>query len=378
MPIPALVGAALISSAASTGTAAMQNSSNNKRALANAQLERQWQLEDRLHDEQYNSPAAQLGRLRDAGINPLLSSGAANVEQVPTQSSTVDGPVNVPQTDLGALVGSSFTNLASSADLELRKEELELAKKKTNSEIKKTESDILVNDSVIDLNEKLGLKTDQERNVLYQTFQKLLTENKYYDERLQKELNLLGIEYNEKQLEYKFNYDTFEERKKMLELTNKKIKKEIDELASRIGLNKAMAALTYGNLKKLNMELAYGTPYWQARSFMYQAKKDGLTYNQTRLQYEADKYMYPILKRDADFRDSWLYRFWHGGAGDAAKTGGQLGMQLYGIKSFNKKGFTINNNSTFNTTPPPMSREDISRIYRQDNWNTTGNIYIPR
>lgn len=385
MPIPALVGAALISSAASTGTAAMQNSSNNKRALANAQLERQWQLEDRLHDEQYNSPVAQLGRLRDAGINPLLSSGEANVEQVPTQSATVDGPVNVPQTDLGALVGSSFTNLASSADLELRKEELELDKKKVENEINKTRSDIEVNETIKKLNEKTGNKTDAEAKKLGEEFKILETQNQYYAEQLREELNLTKENVNEKKLTNKFLKDTYEERVKALTLTNRKIKKEIDEIASRIGLNHAQTDYWKAQATWLNEQICYDMPFWQSQDVMNGALDKGVAYNISLLNYEFQKKMqpiqfaiqknefefqkamYPIRIRDAKYKDNWIWRTYdtYGrevlfGMRQQAKDIAGFAMQAYGVKGLSNLGKGV---TTIGTNIKPGIDNPFSGTY---------------
>lgn len=66
MPIPALIGAALISAGASVGSNLLQNRANR----------RQWDRANR-----YNHPAAQMQRLKQAGLNPNLVYGDGNAIQ---------------------------------------------------------------------------------------------------------------------------------------------------------------------------------------------------------------------------------------------------------------------------------------------------------
>lgn len=43
------------------------------RYMKGLQMQRDWQLEDRTHWENYNAPISQLQRMREAGINPMFS-----------------------------------------------------------------------------------------------------------------------------------------------------------------------------------------------------------------------------------------------------------------------------------------------------------------
>lgn len=76
--------------------------------FGNALLTRVWQLEDREHDEDYNSPAAQVSRLRAAGINPDIQGG---VDGVATQSQSAPAPA-ATQNDVADSTEREQTDIA--------------------------------------------------------------------------------------------------------------------------------------------------------------------------------------------------------------------------------------------------------------------------
>lgn len=76
-----------------------------------AQIERNWALEDRAHQEQYTSPEAQMDRLKAAGLNPNLVYGEGVTA---TGQSEQPRPVsfNMPNFNTGL---SAFSNLGAQA-----------------------------------------------------------------------------------------------------------------------------------------------------------------------------------------------------------------------------------------------------------------------
>lgn len=85
------------------------------------ELERQWSLEDRAHDEAYNSPIAQVQRQRAAGLNPDLQ----GIDNTPTQSQAVpqgtapaqqSSPVELPELGDGwQIFAQIFSTVVSGA-----------------------------------------------------------------------------------------------------------------------------------------------------------------------------------------------------------------------------------------------------------------------
>ena len=100
---------------------------------------RAWQLQDRAHDEMYNSPALQRQRMYDAGIG---GDYANLVQGVPTQSNTAEGKVSE-----SAMAGlSSIGNTAADAyiqseSLGVQKEQLGINREVAKATAAKSEAD---------------------------------------------------------------------------------------------------------------------------------------------------------------------------------------------------------------------------------------------
>lgn len=94
MAIPAAIVAAGITAAAAGGQAIAQGKMNRKTLKFNKQMmktQREWALQDWDRANQYNHPAQQMQRLREAGLNPHLIYGsgsatntASNVQATPS------------------------------------------------------------------------------------------------------------------------------------------------------------------------------------------------------------------------------------------------------------------------------------------------------
>ena len=77
------------------------NLQNRAWALQDAATERAWSLADRQHEEEYNSPAAQMQRYKDAGLNPNLIYGSATNEATSTNETDISTPTaTAPQSTM--------------------------------------------------------------------------------------------------------------------------------------------------------------------------------------------------------------------------------------------------------------------------------------
>lgn len=78
MPIPAAIGAALIGAGTSAASNVIQNAGGKRRMKYQARLNReQWELQN-----EYNTPSAQIERLKAAGLNPNLIYGTSPTSAV--------------------------------------------------------------------------------------------------------------------------------------------------------------------------------------------------------------------------------------------------------------------------------------------------------
>ena len=391
----------LAATAASMAGSYLMNRHSEKKAQENAQIQRQWQLEDRAHEEAYNDPQAQLNRLRNAGINPMNSGSIGVGESAVPQA---DAPENVQYRNPGEDLSNGMIAMSNyemqGKDLDLRKDQLELDKRKLENEIKKTHSEIEVNKTVAELNKATGAKTAAETKNLGEQFKSLQTQNEYLADQLKADLDLKNEDLNEKKLTNKFLKDTYNERVKTLKLTNKKIMSDINEIASRIGLNKAMTKYWLNQAEWLNEQLAYNMPFWQSQDVMNGALDKGVAYNVSLLGYEYqkkiqpiqyqidknrmefEKAMNPIRIRDAKYKDNWFYRTYdtYGrefmfGIRQQAKDIAGFAMQAYGVKGLNNlnRGVTTIGSNLQSGVQNPFS--GVYQNYRNYNQPIPPNSY---
>lgn len=386
MPFPlalGILGAAAVSAVGS----ALQNRRAEVVARRNAEQQRQWQLEDRAHEEAYNDPQAQLARFRAAGINPM-NSGSIGVGEsaVPNAPAIESVDYRNPGEDIAEGISTLANYDTQQKDLSLRRDQLELDKKKVDNEIAKTRSDIEVNDTIKKLNEAAKVKTDAEAKKLDEEFKSLQTQNNFLADQLREDLNLKKEDVNEKRLTNKFLKDTYNERVKTLELTNRRMKKEIDEIASRIGLNNAQTKYWQNQAEWLNEQLAYNMPFWQSQDVMNGALDKGVAYNISLLGYEFQKKMQPIQYqlqkneldyrnainpirvRDAKYKDNWIWRTYdtYGrevlfGMRQQAKDIAGFAMQAYGVKGLSNLGHGV---TTIGSNIKPGVENPFSGYYQ--------------
>lgn len=101
-------GADVLSAGINAVLTSEQNRKNREFAKQQTFQARRWAMDDWAMQNQYNSPAEQMKRLREAGLNPNLVYGNGAVQQganiANTQQARYEG--KAPQIDLGGAVGS--------------------------------------------------------------------------------------------------------------------------------------------------------------------------------------------------------------------------------------------------------------------------------
>lgn len=126
----------------------LTNVKNRKFAREMYKTQRQDALSDWEMQNAYNSPAAQMARFKDAGLNPHLIYGQGNVASPVRSSGAGGGQAVAPRTDLGAMYNfalkSNQANLAAgSAELlKAREENLKAQTVKTLSEVNLTNQNV--------------------------------------------------------------------------------------------------------------------------------------------------------------------------------------------------------------------------------------------
>lgn len=99
-------GASIGSTIANPILQSLQNKANRQFVEKQYRTQRADAVADRDYENAYNSPAAQMQRLKEAGLNPHLALGGGNqggVSSPTKQASTNSAPTQAPQVDVGYL-----------------------------------------------------------------------------------------------------------------------------------------------------------------------------------------------------------------------------------------------------------------------------------
>lgn len=154
MPFPLLGAAAAAIGAGNLISGIFTNKRNREFSEHMYNVQRQHGLQDWAMQNDYNSPAAQMQRLKDAGLNPNLVYGSGTVagnSSSPVHEGTVQSAkAEAPQFDAGAL----STGLFAPLDMEIKKQQLD------NLKTQKTvmESDVLKKTADV---ANIGVKTER-------------------------------------------------------------------------------------------------------------------------------------------------------------------------------------------------------------------------
>ena len=233
------------------------NKSNRKQSAEAFERESKFAREERLAQQQwieqmyeknnsYNSPAAQMQRLKDAGLNPDLMYSRGDVGN----ATAPEAPAQAPTPRFNVIPTNTYGQTAQiAADSGLKYAQARLAdsqSKKTDTEESlltadyllrkaRTESDIELNNSTIYVNHELGQLNHAEAEVAAKKLQEIDVAMSEARERINT-MKAQQSEIDEKIVQMKFDRYL---RSKEFELLCKKTYQDIKESNSRIALNAA-------------------------------------------------------------------------------------------------------------------------------------------
>lgn len=250
------------------------NKSNRKQSAEAFERESKFAREERLAQQQwieqmyeknnsYNSPAAQMQRLKDAGLNPDLMYSRGDVGN----ATAPEAPAQAPTPRFNVIPTNTYGQTAQiAADAGLKAAQARLAEsesKKTDTEESlltadyllrkaRTESDIELNNSTIYVNHELGQLNHAEAELAAKKLQEIDVAMSEARERINT-MKAQQSEIDEKIVQMKFDRYL---RSKEFELLCKKTYQEIKESNSRIALNAAevqdMMATQLARISNLN------------------------------------------------------------------------------------------------------------------------------
>lgn len=267
------------------------NKSNRKQSAEAFERESKFAREERLAQQQwieqmyeknnsYNSPAAQMQRLKEAGLNPDLMYSRGDVGN----ATAPEAPAQAPTPRFNVIPTNTYGQTAQiAADAGLKASQARLAEsqsKKADTEESlltadyllrkaRTESDIELNNSTIYVNHELGQLNHAEAELAAKKLQEIDVAMSEARERINT-MKAQQSEIDEKIVQMKFDRYL---RSKEFELLCKKTYQEMKESNSRIALNAAevqdMLATQMARISNLNAST-------------YMMKKQGLlTHEQT-------------------------------------------------------------------------------------------------
>lgn len=231
------------------------NKSNRKRSAEAFERESKFAREERLAQQQwieqmyeknnsYNSPAAQMQRLKDAGLNPDLMYSRGDVGN----ATAPEAPTQAPTPRYNVIPTNTYGQTAQiAADAGLKAAQARLAdsqSKKTDTEESlltadyllrkaRTESDIELNHSTIYVNHELGQLNHNEAEVAAKKLQEIDVSMSEARERINT-LKAQQSQIDENLVQMKFDRYL---RSKDFELLCKKTYQDMKESNSRINLN---------------------------------------------------------------------------------------------------------------------------------------------
>lgn len=250
------------------------NKSNRKQSAEAFERESKFAREERLAQQQwieqmyeknnsYNSPAAQMQRLRDAGLNPDLMYSRGDVGN----ATAPQAPAQAPTPRFNVIPTNTYGQTAEiAADAGLKAAQARLAdsqSKKTDTEESlltadyllrkaRTESDIELNHSTIYVNHELGQLHHAEAEVAAKKLQEIDVAMSEVRERINT-MKAQQAQIDENIVQMKFDRYL---RSKEFELLCKKTYQEMKESNSRIALNAAevqdMMATQLARISNLN------------------------------------------------------------------------------------------------------------------------------
>lgn len=263
------------------------------RYMKGLRLQRDWQLEDRTHWENYNSPIAQLQRMREAGINPMFSadqiqpSESTMPDTISAQPPTVPDPmVAISAASQSILSGEQLkvdranVRVAEAQNI-LKARELEQQKEMNDQRIKESEANI-------DLLRATAGKTQEEQNVAFYTAQLMRKEVDSYEEKLRVELDLKQADISYKEALTLTEDKLRDSRKRNLDAATDELRQRIELMKKQGRLTDEQAYVAYYSWLQLREQFNEHVPRLQAQ--LLSGEIDGQTYANRVAQLYADNY----------------------------------------------------------------------------------------
>lgn len=220
-----------------------ENQATREYNLNLAKLQNQWNLDQWNRENEYNTPAAQMARYRSAGLNPDLMYGQSNLSAAsPDMTAGESGtPMDYSPVANGPTIGES---VSIAANARLTNAQAKLAESQANKVDAETLGQTITNDwlpkllkgqteiNEADVKDKLasaGLKGKQAEVALEQikVMQQSVRESQQKINDLQSQIENRTFQQVQAMLDYKLRKD--------------KQRYEIQELLSKVGVNKAQS-----------------------------------------------------------------------------------------------------------------------------------------
>ena len=240
------------------------------RYMKGLQLQRDWQLEDREHFENYNAPIAQLQRMREAGINPMFSA-----EQIQPSESTMPDtisaqPPSVP--DPMAAISAASQSILSGEQLKVDRANVKVAEaqnilkaRELDQQKEMNDQRIKESDANIELLKATAGKTKEEQNVAFYTAQLMRKDVENYEDKLRAELDVKKAEISYKEALTLTEDKLRESRKRNLDAQTEDLKQHVELMKKQGRLTDQQAAAVYYAWNQLKEELDYNVPFLQAQ-----------------------------------------------------------------------------------------------------------------
>ena len=222
-------GASLAGSAINAGSQSATNQSQLSYSREMYDKQRADALADWNRQNEYNSPAAQMARFKEAGLNPNLIYGQQTQSPV-VRSSSVEGySPRAPQVDLGNAAAMGLQGLSTYQDTELKNVQTNLVKE----QIKNASTDNLL--KTLDAAKK-NAESPYWQDIAKTSFDAL---------KLQNEQRLQDIEFNRNMNPIKLETGQYQ-------LNN--IIRDLDVKLQAMNLSKAQESLAYQTIANLKKE----------------------------------------------------------------------------------------------------------------------------
>lgn len=268
------------------------------RYMKGLQMQRNWQLEDRTHWENYNAPIAQLQRMREAGINPMFSAETIQPSESVMPDTISAQPPSVP--DPMAAISAASQSILSGEQLKVDRANVKVAEaqnilkaRELDQQKELNDQRIKESDANIELLKATAGKTKEEQNVAFYTAQLMRKDVDNYEDKLRAELDLKKADISYKEALTLTENKLRDSRKRNLDAATDELKQRIELMKKQGRLTDEQANVAYYSWLQLREQFNEQIPRLQAQ--LLSGEIDGQTYANRVAQLYADNYK-TILK----------------------------------------------------------------------------------